>query len=147
MNSPRRRRAPSDLGPELWDLVVDAGDDGMEREKALEYMSPAQFDVAKAWDRDVLCTLNQECFLYALGRYYVTQDVELAILALSREVALLHGRAVRLHVSAIQPLPPQAQNDPRVRIARSALTEIINAVASLRRAGFSIGTAATHAAD
>lgn len=102
MNS--RRRSPSDLGLELWDLVKDAGEDGMPRETALDHMTPSQFEVAKVWDRDNMCEKEHECFLYVLGQYLISRDPQMSVLALNREIELLYRRAVRLHRSAIAPL-------------------------------------------
>ncbi|MHC0432775.1 hypothetical protein ACX6XY_21735 [Streptomyces sp. O3] len=62
-----RRRSPSDLGVELWDLVKETGDEGMPREAALEHMTASHFEIAKVWDRDTMCERERECFLYMLG--------------------------------------------------------------------------------
>ncbi|MCX5406574.1 hypothetical protein OHA37_22205 [Streptomyces sp. NBC_00335] len=135
MNS--RRRSPSDLGLELWDLVKDAGEDGMPRETALDHMTPSQFEVAKVWDRDNMCEKEHECFLYVLGQYLISRDPQMSVLALNREIELLYRRAVRLHRSAIAPLGEGGRLSPQLRVAHTALAGMIEAAAPLRHAGFS----------
>ncbi|MEN8656348.1 hypothetical protein ABCR94_38695 [Streptomyces sp. 21So2-11] len=136
MNYPGRR-SQSDLGLELWDLVKATHEEGMPRAAALEHMSPHQFQAAKTWDRDQMCPLTRECFLYALGRYFVSTDPQLSVLALNREIELLYHRAVRLHRSAIAPLTDTNNVTPQLRVAHTALTGMIEAAAPMRGAAFS----------
>ncbi|MDT0380211.1 hypothetical protein RM572_15740 [Streptomyces sp. DSM 42041] len=142
-----RRRSPSDLGLELWDLVKDAGEDGMPRETALGHMSAAQFEVAKVWDRDEMCAREGECFLYVLGQYVISRDPQLSVLALNREIELLYRRAVRLHRSAIAPLTEAEQQVPQLRVVHTTLASMIEAAAPLRHAGFSAEAAVRNGTD
>ncbi|GGZ44332.1 hypothetical protein [Streptomyces poonensis] len=140
MNHPRR--SPADLGLQLWDLVKDTGEDGMPHTTALQHMSPHQFQVAKVWDRDEMCPIAGECFLYALGRYFVTTDPRLSVLALARELGLFHHKAVRLHGSTIEPLPDTERTTAQLQVVHAALSDVINATAPLRKAGLSVDLAA-----
>jgi hypothetical protein len=133
----RRRRSPSDLGLELWDLVKEAGEEGLPREAALEHMTASQFEIAKVWDRDHMCPSQNECFLYVLGQYVISRDPQLSVLALNREIELLYRRATRLHRSSIAPLVDTNIQTPQLRVAHAALAGMIEAAAPLRRVGFS----------
>lgn len=133
----RRRRSPSDLGLELWDLVKETGEEGMPLEAALQHMTASQFEIAKVWDRDHMCPSQHECFLYVLGQYLVSRDPQLSVLALNREIELLYRRAARLHRSTIAPLMDTEVHTPQLRVAHTALIGMIEAAAPLRRAGFS----------
>lgn len=135
MNS--RRRSPSDLGLELWDLVKETGEEGLPRESALEHMTASQFEIAKVWDRDHMCPSQNECFLYVLGQYVISRDPQLSVLALNREIELLYRRATRLHRSSIAPLVDTDIQTPQLRVAHAALAGMIEAAAPLRRVGFS----------
>ncbi|MCZ4083272.1 hypothetical protein [Streptomyces antarcticus] len=139
-----RRRSPSDLGLELWDLVKEAGEDGMPREAALDHMTPSQFEIAKVWDRDNMCEKEHECFLYVLGQYLITRDPQMSVLALNREIELLYRRAVRLHRSSIAPLGESGRQSPQLRVAHTALAGMIEAAAPLRHAGFSADLVVRH---
>ncbi|MGW6318575.1 hypothetical protein [Streptomyces sp. NPDC055099] len=122
---------------ELWDLVKAAGEDGLPHIDALERMSPHQFQVAKVWDRDEMCPIAGECFLYALGRYYISTDPQLSVLALARELGLFHHKAARLHRSAIAPLAVTERTSAQLHVVHTALSDVINATAPLRKAGWS----------
>ncbi|MFJ4634014.1 hypothetical protein [Streptomyces sp. NPDC088847] len=130
------RRSPADLGIELWDMVKNSGEDGMPHTDALERMSPHQFQTAKVWDRDEMCPIAGECFLYALGRYYVSTDPRLSVLALARKLPLFHHKAARLHRSTIAPLTA-GDSTAQLTVVHTALRDVINATAPLRKAGFS----------
>lgn len=133
-----RRRSPHDLGEELWEAIGDFGGDGMPREVALEKMTEGQFEIAKAWDKDNKCIVEQECLLYLFTLYMRTRDPQLALLAISREIAQLHRRAVRLHRSAIAPLTPADQQSPQIIVASQAVNGIVRATQRMRDAGFSV---------
>ncbi|GAA0374931.1 hypothetical protein [Streptomyces blastmyceticus] len=136
------RRSPADVGLQLWDLVERTGDAGMLREAALAHMSAHQFEIAKVWDRDTMCPLKGRCFLYALGRYFVSTNPDLSVLAVARELGLVHHKAVRLHTSAIEPLLAAKQTTAQLQVVHTALSDIIKATAPLRKAGFSADLAA-----
>ncbi|MEV6948200.1 hypothetical protein AB0N07_41000 [Streptomyces sp. NPDC051172] len=135
------RRSPHDLGEELWEAIGDFGGDGMPRSEALEKMSLGQFEIAKAWDRDNMCVPEEECLLYLFTLYMRTRDPRLSLLAVSRELAQIHKRAVRLHRSAIAPLSPADQHSPQIIVASQAVNGIVRATQRLHDAGFSIGLA------
>ncbi|MFJ8313111.1 MULTISPECIES: hypothetical protein [unclassified Streptomyces] len=135
MNHPRR--SPADVGMELWDLAKGTADEGMVRKMALDHMSAHQFEVAKVWDRDEMCPLANECFLYALGRYFVSLDPRLSVLAVSRELHFMHHRAVRLECSAVAPLIRTDHVTPQLQVVHKALADVIKATAAMRGAGFS----------
>lgn len=136
-----RRRSPHDLGDELWDLIGNAGDEGMPRETALDKMTEGQFEIAKAWDRDNKCMAEHECLLYLYSLYMRTRDPRLALLAVSREIAVMHKRAVRLHRSAIAPLDTTDRQSPQIIVASQAVDGIVRATQRMRDAGFSVGLA------
>ncbi|QEU93373.1 hypothetical protein [Streptomyces kanamyceticus] len=143
----RRRRSPSDLGLELWDLVLDSSETGMPKETALDHMTDNQFQIAKVWDKDEMCPREQKCFLYVYGHYWISDDPRMSVLALNREIELLYRRAARLHRSAIAPLTETGHETPQLRVAHTALAGMIEAAAPLRRAGFSSEVAARDGAE
>lgn len=140
MNFPPR--SPGDVGLQLWDLTERTGEVGMLREAALAHMSAHQFEVAKLWSRDTMCPLKHKCFLYALGRYFVSTNPDLSVLAVARELGQFHHRAARLHRSAIEPLTATKRATAQLQVVHTVLSDVINATAPLRKAGFSVELAA-----
>ncbi|MGW6274672.1 hypothetical protein [Streptomyces sp. NPDC055060] len=102
-------------------------------------MSAHQFQVAKVWDRDQMCPIEGECFLYAPGRYYISTDPRLSVLALARVLGLFPRKAARarLHRSAIAPLAATESTNAQLHVVHTALSDVINATAPLRKAGLS----------
>ncbi|MFH8292593.1 hypothetical protein [Streptomyces sp. NPDC018059] len=113
----------------------------MPRETALDVMTEGQFEIAKAWDRDNRCVAEHECLLYLYSLYMRTDDARLALLAVSREVAVMHKRAGRLYRSAIAPLSPNDRQSPQIVVASQAVDGIIRATQRMRDAGFSVDLA------
>ncbi|MET9360099.1 hypothetical protein ACFYMW_00490 [Streptomyces sp. NPDC006692] len=132
-----RRRSPHDLGEELWELIGAADGKAIVRDDALETMAEGQFEIAKAWAKDNKCVVDEECLLYLFSQYMRTRDPRLSVLAVTREVALIHKRAVRLQRSAIAPLAPADQESPQIIVINQAVGGIVRATRRLHDAGFS----------
>ncbi|WP_411144905.1 hypothetical protein [Streptomyces sp. x-80] len=138
----QRRQAAHDSGEDIWDRVVEAGEDGLEREDAIGRNTPSQFERGKAWIRDHQCANKKTNFTLVHGRYAASNDVDKAKLYATIRLESLYRSAVRVYKCSLANLPPEAQSDLSIMLLTKTCKDIFAAMQFLEEAGFSAQAAA-----
>ncbi|MFJ6519288.1 hypothetical protein ACIQJ4_13720 [Streptomyces filamentosus] len=138
----QRRQAAHDSGEDIWDRVVGAGEDGLERKDAIGHNTPAQFERGKAWIRDHQCGNKKTNFTLVHGRYAASNDVDKAKLYATTRLESLYRSAVRVYKCSLANLPPEAQSDLSIMLLTKTCKDIFAAMQFLEDAGFSAQSAA-----
>ncbi|GAA2650807.1 hypothetical protein GCM10010425_74450 [Streptomyces spororaveus] len=138
----QRRQAAHDSGEDIWNRVVDAGEDGLERKDAIGRNTSSQFERGKSWIRDHQCGNKKTNFTLVHGRYAATNDVDKAKLYAASRLESLHKAAVRVYKCSLANLPPEAQSDLSIMLLTKTCKDIFAAMQFLEEAGFSSQAAA-----
>ncbi|MGW0708940.1 hypothetical protein ACWD4G_23825 [Streptomyces sp. NPDC002643] len=137
-----RRQAAHDSGEDIWNRVVEAGDDGLPREEAMGQNTPAQFERGKTWIRDFQCANEKTGFVLVHSRYAATNNVDMNKLYVTMRLHSLYRSVRRVYKCALANLPPEAQSDLSIMVLLKTCDDIFRAMKFLEETGFSADAAA-----
>ncbi|MFB7174480.1 hypothetical protein ACFCYM_27205 [Streptomyces sp. NPDC056254] len=138
----QRRQAAHDTGEDIWNRVVRAREEGLDRAEAMGQNTPAQFERGKTWIRDHQCRNKKTGFVLVHGRYIATNDIDMSKLYASLRLHSLEKQATRIYRCCLANLPPEAHNDLAVMLLVKTCKDILAALKFLQDAGFSPQAAA-----